>query len=337
MKLHYSTYRLELKHRFTIARGSEDAVDVVLVYITKDGVTGVGEAAPSGRYNEDALTIVKHLNTISFNEVSSKDSLDYWLDAALPKANGMRSLETAFDLALHDLYGKLNNSATTDHFDSDPKKACMTSFTIGIDDREKIKEKVLEAEEYPLLKVKLGSDHDKEIINTLRDVTDKLIRVDANEGWDLEEGKRMCDWLSERNVEFVEQPLPADNLDDTAKLREHSPLELVADENCIDSEDIPSISDAFDGINIKLMKCGGLREAFKMIQMARERQMKIMLGCMIETSVAITAAAILSPLVDYADLDGNILASNDPFDGVKVRDGMLVLPEGPGLGVTLKE
>jgi L-alanine-DL-glutamate epimerase-like enolase superfamily enzyme len=337
MKLHYSTYRLELKHRFTIARGSEDAVDVVLVYITKDGVTGVGEAAPSGRYNEDALTIVKHLNTISFNEVSSKDSLDYWLDAALPKANGMRSLETAFDLALHDLYGKLNNSATTDHFNSDPKKACMTSFTIGIDDREKIKEKVLEAEEYPLLKVKLGSDHDKEIINTLRDVTDKLIRVDANEGWDLEEGKRMCDWLSERNVEFVEQPLPADNLDDTAKLREHSPLELVADENCIDSEDIPSISDAFDGINIKLMKCGGLREAFKMIQMARERQMKIMLGCMIETSVAITAAAILSPLVDYADLDGNILASNDPFDGVKVRDGMLVLPEGPGLGVTLKE
>jgi L-alanine-DL-glutamate epimerase-like enolase superfamily enzyme len=213
----------------------------------------------------------------------------------------------------------------------------MTSFTIGIDDREKIKEKVLEAKEYPLLKVKLGSDHDKEIINALRDVTDKLIRVDANEGWDLEEGKRMCDWLAERNVEFVEQPLPADNLDDSAKLREHSPLELVADENCIDSEDIPSISDAFDGINIKLMKCGGLREAFKMIQMARERQMKIMLGCMIETSVAITAASILSPLVDYADLDGNILTSNDPFDGVKVKDGMLVLPEGPGLGVKLKE
>ena len=147
----------------------------------------------------------------------------------------------------------------------------------------------------------------------------------------------MCDWLAERNVEFVEQPLPADNLDDTAKLREYSPLELVADENCIDSEDIPSISDAFDVLNIKLMKCGGLREAFKMIQMARERQMKIMLGCMIETSVAITAAAILSPLVDYADLDGNILTSNDPFDGVKVKDGMLVLPEGPGLGVTLKE
>ena len=337
MKFHYSTYRLELKHRFTIARGSEDAVDVVLVYFTKDGVTGVGEAAPSGRYNEDALTIVKHLNSISFNEVSSKDSLDYWLDDVLPKANGMRSLETAFDLALHDLYGKLNNTATTDHFDSDPRKACMTSFTIGIDDREKIKEKVLEAKEYPLLKVKLGSDHDKEIINALRDVTDKLIRVDANEGWDLEEGKRMCDWLAERNVEFVEQPLPADNLDDTAKLREHSPLELVADENCIDSEDIPSISDAFDVINIKLMKCGGLREAFKMIQMARERKMKIMLGCMIETSVAITAAAILSPLVDYADLDGNILTSNDPFDGVKVKDGMLVLPEGPGLGVTLKE
>ena len=337
MNFHYSTYRLELKHRFTIARGSEDMVDVVLVYFTKDGFTGVGEAAPSDRYDEDALIIVKHLNSLSFDELSVNDSLDDWLDATLPKANGMRSLEAAFDLALHDLYGKLNNTAATDHFGADPSKACMTSFTIGIDDREKIREKVMEAEEYPLLKVKLGSDNDKEIINALRDVTDKLIRVDANEGWDLEEGKKMCDWLAERNVEFVEQPLPADNLDDTVKLREYSPLELVADENCIDSGDIPPISDAFDGINIKLMKCGGLREAHKMIQMARERNMKIMLGCMVETSIAITAAAILSPLVDYADLDGNILTSNDPFDGVKVVDGMLVLPEGSGLGVNLKE
>ena len=137
-------------------------------------------------------------------------------------------------------------------------------------------------------------------------------------------------------MEFVEQPLSADSLDDTAKLREVSPLELIADENCIDSKNIPEIAHAFDGINIKLMKCGGLREAYRMIQMAREREMKIMLGCMVETSVAITAAAHLSSLVDYADLDGNILTSNDPFDGVKVEDGMLVLPDGAGLGINLR-
>ncbi len=336
MYFNYSTYSLELKHKFTIARGSEEVVPVVLVYFTKDGVTGVGEAAASDRYNEDALRIAKYLSTLSFEGIPANGSLDEWLDWAIAKADGMRSLEAAFDLALHDLYGKLNDEPTYTHFGADQGPACTTSFTIGIDNKEKIKEKVLEADIYPLLKVKLGSDHDKEIITTIREVTDKLIRVDANEGWDLEEGKRMCDWLAERNVEFVEQPFPADNIEDTARLREYSPLELVADENCIDSSSIPEIDGAFDGINIKLMKCGGLREANQMIRMARERDMKIMLGCMVETSVAITAAATLSPLVDYADLDGNILTTNDPFDGVKVENGKLILPEGPGLGISLK-
>lgn len=336
MEFRYSTYRLELKHTFTIARGSESVVDVVLVYFTIDGVTGVGEAAPSDRYHEDCLSIVEKIKTLTFNDITDSGTLDDWLDAALPKAGGMRSLENAFDLALHDLYGKLNSESMADHFGADRKNGCMTSFTIGIDEKDKIRAKVLEAEQYPLLKIKLGSDHDKEIINTIREVTDKPVRVDANEGWDLEQGKKMCDWLAEQNVEFVEQPLSADSLDDTAKLREVSPLELIADENCIDSKNIPEIAHAFDGINIKLMKCGGLREAYRMIQMAREREMKIMLGCMVETSAAITAAAHLSPLVDYADLDGNILTINDPFDGVKVEDGMLVLPDGAGLGVELR-
>ena len=335
MEFHYSTYRLELKHTFTIARGSEDAADIVLVYFTKDGITGVGEAAPSDRYDEDCFSIVKRINRLTFDDIPDGGTLDEWLDAALPKAGGMRSLETAFDLALHDLYGKLNDISLSDYFGANSKKGCMTSFTIGIDEKDKIRAKVLEAEQYPLLKIKLGSDYDREIINTIRDVTDKPVRVDANEGWNLEQGKKMCDWLAQRNVEFVEQPLPADDLDDTARLREVSPLELIADENCIDLKNIPDIAYAFDGINIKLMKCGGLREAHRMIQMAKEHKLKIMLGCMVETSVAITAAAHLSPLVDYADLDGNILTSNDPFDGVKVEDGMLILPDGPGLGVEL--
>ncbi|MEE2876627.1 MAG: dipeptide epimerase [Candidatus Neomarinimicrobiota bacterium] len=336
MLFNYSTYSLELKHKFTIARGSEEVVPVVLVYFTKDGVTGIGEAAPSDRYDENSLRITKHLSSLSLEDMPSDGSLDDWLDWAMKKAGGMRSLEAAFDLALHDLHGKLNDEPTHAHFGVHREAACTTSFTIGIDDKEKIREKVLEADVYPILKVKLGSDHDKVIINTIRDVTNKLIRVDANEGWDLEEGKRMCDWLAERKVEFVEQPFPADNLEDTARLRECSPLELVADENCIDSSSIPEISNAFDGINIKLMKCGGLREASRMIKMARERDMKIMLGCMVETSVAITAAATLSPLADYADLDGNILTTNDPFYGVKVEEGKLILPEGPGLGISLK-
>ena len=187
------------------------------------------------------------------------------------------------------------------------------------------------------MKVKLGSNHDKQIITTIREVTDKLIRVDANEGWNLEEGKRMCDWLADRNVEFIEQPLPAINIEDTARLKEYSPLEIIADENCIDSNSIPIIADAFDGINIKLMKCGGLREAHKMIKIAKARGMKIMLGCMVETSVAITAASMLSPFADYADLDGNILTKNDPFNGVLIENGKLILPEGPGLGISLKK
>lgn len=336
MIFNYSTYRLRLKHRFTIARSSEDVVDLVLVYFTQNGVTGIGEAAPSNRYDEDVFSIVKHLSTLSFDDVPTNGSLDDWLDLILPKAQGIRSLEASFDLALHDLYGKLNSEPTHVYFGADAKEACKTSFTIGIDDRNKIKEKVLEAEKYPLLKVKLGSDHDQEIINVLREVTDKLIRVDANEGWNLEEGKRMCDWLAERNVEFIEQPFPAENIEDTALLREYSPLEIMADENCIDSSSIPKIVDAFDGINIKLMKCGGLREAYKMIRMARERDMKVMLGCMIETSVAITGAATLSPLVDYADLDGNILITNDPYDGAQVEEGKLILPSSPGLGLSLK-
>ena len=338
MELSFTSYRLNCTHPFGISRSTNDYYDIVYVYLSGAGITGKGEAAPSARYGETKDQVIKQLNCIDEvpDESMSVEDGDKWCS---DHSGGINALQAALSMAWLDWWTQKEKVCLADYFKSEKENMPLTSFTISIGDLNLIPQKIAEAAPYQVLKIKLGLglQDDQQIIKLIRAETDKLIRVDANEGWDLEEGKRMCDWLSERNVEFVEQPLPADNLDDTAKLREHSPLELVADENCIDSEDIPSISDAFDGINIKLMKCGGLREAFKMIQMARERQMKIMLGCMIETSVAITAAAILSPLVDYADLDGNILASNDPFDGVKVRDGMLVLPEGPGLGVTLKE
>jgi L-alanine-DL-glutamate epimerase-like enolase superfamily enzyme len=240
-------------------------------------------------------------------------------------------------MAILDWWCQREGISLCEHFGANPEKMPKTSFTISIGDMDLIPEKVAEAAPYHILKIKLGmgEKQDKEIMNAIRAETDTLIRVDANEGWDLETGIKMCRWLSERNVEFVEQPFKSTNLKDTATLRTQSPLPLVADENSLNSSDIPGIHGIFDGINIKLMKCGNLFEAMKMVKMARERDMSIMLGCMIESSVGITAAAHLSPLVDYADLDGHLLINNDPYLGVTVENGKLVLPQGNGLGVSI--
>jgi L-alanine-DL-glutamate epimerase-like enolase superfamily enzyme len=240
-------------------------------------------------------------------------------------------------MAILDWWCQREGISLYEYFGANPEKMPKTSFTISIGDMDLIPEKVAEAVPYHILKIKLGMGEkkDKAIMNAIRAETDTLIRVDANEGWDLETGIKMCRWLSERNVEFVEQPFKSTNLKDTATLRTQSPLPLVADENSLNSSDIPGIHGIFDGINIKLMKCGNLFEAMKMVKIARERDMSIMLGCMIESSVGITAAAHLSPLVDYADLDGHLLINNDPYLGVTVENGKLVLPQGNGLGVSI--
>ncbi|MFN3134170.1 MAG: enolase C-terminal domain-like protein, partial [Candidatus Kryptonium sp.] len=207
-------------------------------------------------------------------------------------------------------------------------------FTIGIDEPTVIERKVKEAEEYPILKVKLGLENDEEIIKTIRKVTDKPIRVDANEGWKTKEvALEKIKWLQDEGVEFVEQPMPADDLDSVTWLRDKVDIPIIADENCIRLYDVPILGKAYDGINIKLMKCTGIREAIKMINTAKAMKMKVMLGCMIESSVGITAGAQISPLVDFADLDGNLLITNDPFEGVKVENGKLILPDEPGLGI----
>ncbi len=337
MEFHYSTYRIRLRHTFTIARSSHDYYDIIFVYLTKDGITGVGEAVPMNRHGEPFDRLLKLALTFVINDLDDSGSLDDWLDQLLLKADSCRSFSMALDTAAHDLWGKLHGEPLYDRLGALPEKTPLTSYTIGIDSIDVIRKKVTEAEQYPILKVKLGTDDDRAIIETIRDCTDKVVRVDANEGWDLETALEMCDWLATKNVEFVEQPLPASDLETTARLKEQSPLKIIADENCLDSRNIPELADAFHGINIKLMKCGGVREGFKMIQMARELDLEIMLGCMIETSVAISAATHLSPLVDYADLDGHILISNDPYLGATVDGGKLILPDGPGLGVTLRE
>ncbi|MFQ6616799.1 MAG: dipeptide epimerase [Fidelibacterota bacterium] len=337
MEFRYSTYRIHLQHRFTIARSSHDYYDIVLVYLTDGGTTGMGEAAPSERYDESFEGVLEIVRDFTMDESVTSDSLDEMLDGILSRCHGCRSLEAAFDMALHDLWGKRNGESLGKRFGGRAKKGPATSLTIGLDRLDVVRKKVSEAGEFPVLKVKLGGEQDRELIETVREITDKPLRVDANEGWELEEAVDMCQWLATQNVEFVEQPLPAGRLDDTARLKEVSPLKLIADENCLDSSDIPLIAHAFHGINIKLMKCGGLREGLRMIQVAREKGLEVMIGCMVETSLAITAASYLAGQADYVDLDGNLLIKNDPFRGVVTRQGKLSLPSGAGLGVHLRK
>ena len=336
MNLDYTTYRIICSHPFGISRSTHTYYDIVYIYISDGEYIGRGEAAPSVRYDESTNQIITHLKSI--DNIDNNLNLEEGAFWCKNNSNGISSLEAALSTAWLDLWTKKNNRRISGYFNSG-KNMLYTSFTIAIGDLDLIPKKIEEAKSYNILKIKLGIDeqHDKNIIKLIRKETDKIIRVDANEGWDLDTGKKMCKWLADHNVEFVEQPFKAQNLGDTAKLRDVSPLPLIADENSIKSSNIPDIAHAFDGINIKLMKCGSLFEAKKMIDLARKYDMKIMLGCMVESSIGITAMSNLSPQVDFADLDGNLLIDNDPYIGVKVVDGKLKLPSGDGLGLTLNQ
>ena len=334
MKLSYRYIELRLAHPFTIARGTEVTDPCIIVELEHDGIVGYGEAAPSERYGEQKMTVLNFLKQVDLSRFGDPFRLDEILAYVDSIAPHNTSAKAGVDIALHDWIGKKLGVPLWKLWGLDKDKTPVTSFTIGIDSLKMIEMKVKEAEQYPILKVKVGVPDDEEIIRTIRKITDKTIRVDANEGWKSKEQARdKILWLEEQGIEFIEQPLPADNLDDAAWLKEQVHIPLIADENVTQLHDIPSLKDAFDGINIKLMKCTGLREAMRMIHTAKAMNMKIMLGCMIESSVAITAAAQLSPLVDYADLDGNVLISNDPFEGLKLCEGKLMLNDLPGLGV----
>ena len=338
MDFHFETYRIECTHPFGISRSSHSHYDIVFIYLEFDGLVGRGEAAPSNRYSESTERILSVLD----NGIVVPDNI-YDIDSFCTKLSdqceNIKALEAAFSMAALDLWCQINKKPLYKYFNADPDQTPQTSFTISIGDMNLLPQKIKEADPYNILKVKLGTDliKDKSIIEHIRRETDKTIRIDANEGWDLETGISMSYWLADNNVEFIEQPFKSSNLSDTAKLKNKSPLPIIADENSVNASDIPRIENVFDGINIKLMKCGSLFEAVKMVNMARERGMKIMLGCMIESSVAITAAAHLSPLVDYADLDGNLLINNDPYTGVTVQNGKLILPLENGCGIKLND
>ena len=339
ISLRYKLYDLKLKHTWSIARGSRDISTIVLAEIECDGTTGIGEAAlsTSSRYGETKETVIEFLKKVHFPENISlweREKILEYIDKIAP---GNYAAKASLDIALHDWVGKKLGIPLYRVWGLSKENAPITSFSIGLDTIENMLLKVREAEEYPLLKIKVGKANDKEIISSIRKATKKPIRVDANEAWkSKEEALEKILWMQDQGIEFVEQPMPVSQLEDTAWLRESVDIPIIADESVGRLQDIPKLQGAFDGINIKLMKCGGLHEALKMIYTARALNMKVMMGCMIESSVGISAAAHLSPLIDYADLDGNLLISNDPYESAKVIGGKLILNEMPGLGLTAK-
>lgn len=338
MRLSFSQYDLRLKHAFTIARGSDSVRPVVLVRIEHEGIIGFGEAAPISRYGESVETVARFLEAVYLEKVDDPFELESTLSYVDSVAEGNHAAKAAIDIALHDWIGKKLQIPLHRLWGLAIDQTMTTSFTIGIDRPEIVAQKVREAEEYPILKIKLGGEDDENIIRTIRAITKKPLRVDANEGWrKKEEALDRIKWLEQEGVELIEQPMPANQGAEIAWIHDRVSVPLIADESAARLRDVPTLVDAFDGINIKLMKCTGLREAMKMIHAARAVGLKVMIGCMIETSVGISAASQLAPLVDYIDLDGNLLTTNDPFEGVKVVHGNLVLPDGPGIGAISKQ
>ncbi len=337
MKLRYIPYELQLKHVFTLATSSRTTTPVMLTEIEFDGIRGFGEASMPPYLGESQESAAKYLSQVNLSQFKDpfliEDIIDY-LDGIMP---GNYAAKASVDIALHDLVGKMIGRPWFRLWGLDPAKTPLTSFTIGIDTPEVVKQKVAEAEPYKILKVKLGLGNDKEMIETIRIVSDKPVCVDVNQGWkDRNYALEMANWLKEQNVIFLEQPMPKTMIDDIAWLNERSPIPVVADEALQTIDDLLAMKGVYSAINIKLMKCGGMNAAYKIATLAREMEMKVMIGCMTETSCAISAAAQLSPLMTWADLDGNLLISNDIYEGVTVVDGRITLNEKPGIGITEK-
>jgi len=337
MKFSFRPYTLELKHVFTVALNTRKTTPVMLTEIEYEGVTGYGEASMPPYLGESQDTATAFLSKVDLGKFSNPFELEEILAEIDKIAPGNGAAKASVDIALHDLLGKIMNQPWYNIWGYNKNKAPNTSYTIGIDTAEVVRQKVKEADEFKVLKVKLGRDNDKEMIETIRSVTDKPLTVDVNQGWtDREKALDMINWLNTKNVLFIEQPMRKDRWDDHAWLTERSPLPIMGDEAIQRIADVKKAHGVYSGINIKLMKCTGMREANKMLTLARALGMKVMLGCMTETSCAISAASHLSPMVDWADLDGALLISNDVYDGTKVIDGKLTLTDKPGLGIVKK-
>ncbi len=332
--LRYRPYTLELRHVFTVASFSRSTTPVVLTELEYDGIIGYGEASMPPYLGESQESVINFLSKLDLSAFSSPFETAEILSYVDQVDNKNTAAKAALDIALHDLLGKIMQQPFYKIWGLNPDLIPATSYTIGIDTEDMIRKKVEEAQQFKILKVKLGLDTDKMIIDTIRSVTDVPLCADVNQGWkNKEEALEMANWLHERNVVFLEQPMPKEMIDENAWLTEHSPIPTIADEGCQRLADVTALQGVYTGINIKLMKCTGMREAKQMAELARALDMKVMLGCMTETSCAISAAAQLAPLVDWADLDGALLIGNDIYEGMSVEDGLCKLPDRPGIGI----
>ncbi len=321
--------KLQLKRPFKISRRKTDPYRKT-IFVEIDG--GIGEASPAKFYGETVETVETALGFISSELNEDLDQNHEVMSKVASILEGNYAAKSAIDMALNDRLGKKLGVPLYKLLGLNPLNTPHTSFTIGLDEPTVMAEKALAADMCPILKVKLGTARDIEIMETLRTVTDKPIYVDANTAWSPNEAVQKIHQLKEYGVELIEQPTEPDDIAGLKFVRENSELPIIADESVKRASDIPSLSGAVDGINLKLVKCGGLLEAVRMIHVARAHGLRVMIGCMIESSLGITAAAHLSPLVDYADLDGNLLIKNDPFSGVTLNNGKLMLPDRPGIG-----
>ena len=340
MSLRFFPYELQLRHTFTVATSSRTTTQGVQVEIEYEGLTGYGEASMPPYLQKELGTLesvqafLKRVQDI-IGEFDDPFKLEEILARIDSMSESDAAAKAAVDIALHDLVGKMLGAPWYKIWGFDAAKAPSTTFTIGIDTPEVVRAKTKEcAEKFNILKVKLGRDNDKEMIETIRSVTNLPIAIDANQGWkDKKYALDMIHWLNERGIVMIEQPMPKTQIDDIAWVTEHSPLPVFADESIQRLKDVAAQKGVFSGINIKLMKCTGMREAWKMLNLARAMDMKVMIGCMTETSCACSAAAQLSPAVDFADLDGNLLIGNDIFRGMEVVKGKITIPDLPGIGI----
>jgi L-alanine-DL-glutamate epimerase-like enolase superfamily enzyme len=334
MQLSFAVRRLRLAETFTIARRSSDEEEVVAVEIRHAGHVGYGEAAPIERYDETPESACAYLELVAPLLGDDPFALEA-IETRLRRQPGEMAARSAIDAALHDLVGKLCGQPTWRLLGLD-RRTPVTSYTIGIDSVDGTRDRARRAIEagYRLLKVKVGAGEDVERLQAIREVTDVPIRVDANEAWDLDAARELLPVLERVGVELVEQPFPADDLEAFMALRRLEPtVPIVIDEGCHTLPDVAAVAAYADGINIKLAKCGGIREGLRMIAAARALGLRVMLGCMIESSVGIAAAAQIAPLCDHVDLDGHLLLADDPFAGLGLDEGAVVLSAAPGLGV----
>ena len=334
MKISYNPFELNLQHPFTIAKFSRTSTPIMLMEISYEGYTGFGEASMvpyMGENIESAMAFMAKVDLSWLKAPFDFDEVIAYLDSIAP---GNPNIKAAVDIALHDLQGKIEQKPCFQYFNSDPLKMPPTSYTLGIDTPEVLLQKIKEGENCHIIKVKLGRDNDKELINTIRSASDKPLYVDANQGWtDRQQGLDMVCWLHEQGVVLIEQPMAKDDPDSNAWITEQSPIAIVGDESVQRFADVEKAQGVYHAINMKLMKSAGMHEGYRMIMKAKELGLKTMIGCMSETSCGTLAAAALAPLCDWADLDGPFLTSNNPYNDPDFKDGKWVLSDLAGLGL----